>query len=240
MGKLSAEMRRLMEMKNFSPHTVSSYLLQMKLFFEHSKLRPEELNEDSIMSYLYYMRKKKNSSTSTIQVAYSAIKFFMNFVLDKQIDFKRIPFPKKDKKLPVVLSAEEVKTILNIINNPKHKSIVMTAYATGLRLSEIRHLKVLDIDSKRMQIHVRQGKGKKDRFALLSPCLLKQLRMYYKICKPAIWLFPGKDDDQPICSMSVQRMFNNTKKKPASIKRSAFTPCVTVSPPISWNPALTW
>ena len=125
------------------------------------------------------------------------------------------------------------------IDNLKHKSIVMTAYSSGLRLSEIRYLKLTDIDSKRMQIHVRSGKGKKDRFSLLAPSLLKQLRIYYKTCKPQSWLFPGKEDNNPICSMSIQRMFKNAKKKPKSLNQPAFIPCATVLPPTCWNPALT-
>ncbi|HEM48791.1 MAG TPA: integrase [Caldithrix sp.] len=239
MGKLSAKMRQLMEMRNFSSHTISSYLLQVKLLIKYVNQPPENITEDHIIEYLYYMRSNKKSTSSTIHVAYCAIKYFYLSVLGKNLNFNRIPFPKKEKKLPIVLAPEEIKSIIDNIDNLKHKSIVMTAYSSGLRLSEIRYLKLTDIDSKRMQIHVRSGKGKKDRFSLLAPSLLKQLRIYYKTCKPQSWLFPGKEDNNPICSMSIQRMFKNAKKKPKSLNQPAFIPCATVLPPTCWNPALT-
>lgn len=240
MGRLSFKMRKLMELKNFSPHTVSSYLLQTKLFIEHIDILPENISENAVIDYLYYLRKEKNVSTSTIHVVYSALKFFCISVLEKEIDFQQVPFPKKEKRLPVVLASQEIKSILEVTENQKHKSIIMTAYSSGLRLSEIRHIKLHDIDSKRMQIRVQQGKGKKDRYALLPPSLLKQLRLYYGIYKPSLWLFPGKEQNKPLCSMSIQRMFNKVKKKPALLNQPPFIPCGTALPRIFWNPALTW
>ena len=125
---------------------------------------------------------------------------------------------KRDRKLPVVLSQDELKTLFSCVNNSKHRLILMTAYSAGLRLHEVTHLRVSDIDSKRMT--VQQGKGKKDRYTLLSPALLQQLRIYWKQHRPHPWLFPGRDKNTPLSDASVQRAFKLAGDK-AGIRKKA-------------------
>jgi integrase/recombinase XerD len=114
----------------------------------------------------------------------------------------------------VVLSHSEVKAIFDVIANLKHRVIIMTTYSGGLRVSEVAHLRVCDIDSKRMQIRVDQGKGKKDRYTLLSPALLEHLRTYWRYYHPTTWLFPGSHNDKPIDITTIQKVFKLAKKKP--------------------------
>jgi site-specific recombinase XerD len=126
---------------------------------------------------------------------------------------EKIPRPKTEHKLPIVLSTTEVKSIIEAPANLKHKTILMALYSTGCRLSEVTHLKVTDIDSKRMQVRVEQGKGKKDRYTLLSETLLITLRDYWRKYIPKTWLFFGYDKDNPLTVTSIQRAFKDAKKK---------------------------
>ena len=124
-----------------------------------------------------------------------------------------IPRTKKPKRLPQVLAREEVKSLINSLENVKHKCILMTTYSGGLRVSETAHLRVSDIDSKRMMIRVNQGKGRKDRYTILSPANLKWLRDYYRQCRPGERLFPGYDKERPISVRTVEKIFDNAKHK---------------------------
>jgi site-specific recombinase XerD len=137
----------------------------------------------------------------------SAMRFLYRVTLKRGWAIPEIPYPKKERKLPVVLTRAEVIEFLGSVGNLKHRSLLTTAYASGLRVSEATHLKVTDIDSARMVIHVRQGKGRKDRLVPLSKNLLLLLREYWKAARPKTWLFPGKEGkDAPITSRSVDRV----------------------------------
>ncbi len=232
MAKYYARMLKLMELKNYSPNTITTYLLRMKHFSEHHRGCLEELSEEDIINYLHYLRKEQKVSTSTVHVAHSVIRFFYRSVLEKELDFSKIPFPKSERKLPVVLDIQEIKNLLDVADNLKHKTILMTAYSCGLRISEITHLQPADIDSKRMHIFVKKGKGKKDRYVVLCESLLNQLRLYYKNYKPGNWLFPGEDKNKPISRVAIQRTFKKYKKKPVLPNRLPSTPYAIAMPPI--------
>ncbi|MEZ6230978.1 MAG: phage integrase N-terminal SAM-like domain-containing protein [Candidatus Brocadiaceae bacterium] len=180
MGKLREQMVEEMELRNFSPKTIKAYLGHMVAFTRLLGKSPAEMGEGEVRRYLQYLRKEKRVSWSNINIAYSALKFFYVETLLREFAIKKIPRPKGEKKLPVVLSLSEVKEIFDVIANMKHRVILMTTYSGGFRVSEVAHLKVTDIDSKRMQIRVDQGKGKKDRYTLLSPALLEHLRTYWR------------------------------------------------------------
>ena len=147
-------------------------------------------------------------------------RFFYVEILHRQWHVDKIPRPKAEKKLPVVLSCDEVKRIFAEVSDFKHRMILMTIYSGGLRVSETANLKVSDIDSSRMQIRVDQGKGKKDRYTLLSERLLKDLRRYYMIYRPGEWLFPGRVDDKPISVSTIQNAFKQAKQR-AGIRKPA-------------------
>jgi site-specific recombinase XerD len=227
MGELKEKMLRRMELKNFSKRTIGLYLYHMQRYVRYYRKSPAELGKEEIETYLYFLLKQKASSSAMAQ-AYSALKFFYSNCLERPWELKKIPRPKAEKKLPVVLSPAEVKGIFNQITNKKHKTILMIIYSAGLRLSEALSLKLKAIDSNRMQIRVEQGKGRKDRYTLLSGVMLSKLRDYYREYKPVEWLFPGRGN-KPVCNSTVQRVFSRAKKKPEFIKRLQYIHSGTVS-----------
>jgi site-specific recombinase XerD len=226
MGELREKMLRRMELKNFSKKTIKLYLYHMKKFVRYYGESPERLGKDDIERYLHSLLQSKTSSSGMAQ-AYSAIKFFYSDCLEKPWELKKIPRPKTEKKLPVVLAPEEVKSILHQVTNIEYKTILMIIYSAGLRLSEALNLKLEDIDSKRMEIRVEQGKGKKDRYTILSDVMLSKLREYYKeywqkfTNKSVKWLFPGRGDYR-VSNSTVQRVFGKAKKKWGSRKMSQY------------------
>lgn len=184
MTKLREEFIRDMELKNFSPKTQQSYIRHVTSFAKHYNKSPELLDTEEIKAYLHYLISERNMSKSYVNQVYSGSKFLYETTLTRPWDMKKIPRAKKEKKLPQVLTQEEVKAILASIKNLKHKAILATIYAASLRVSEVVNLKISDIDSANMQIRVRHGKGSKDRLALLSEENLKILRDYFKYFRP--------------------------------------------------------
>ena len=168
MGKLKDKMKMDMELKNFSVRTVKTYLGCVEKFAAHYGKSPEDLGQEDIRNYLHYLQKDRELATSSINQAYGALKFLYVTTLGRNWDSLSIPRGKNPKKLPVVLSQGEINSIFSEVRNLKHQAILMTIYSGGLRLNEATHLKVSDIDSKRMMIHIDRGKGNKDRYTLLG------------------------------------------------------------------------
>lgn len=207
MGQLREKMVMMMELRHFSHKTKQSYLGYMKKFACYYGKSPVELGEDAITKFLYHLVEEEHLSYSYLRGAYSAFKFFYKFVLQRDWDVKRIPRAKKESKLPVILNHDEIKKILYCTKNLKHRAILMITYSSGLRVSETSHLRVSDIDSKRMQVRVEQGKGRKDRYTVLSEKNLTLLREYWKLYRPVYWLFEGQDPAKPINASTIQRVF---------------------------------
>jgi site-specific recombinase XerD len=147
------------------------------------------------------------------------LRFFYRVTLKKSEAQFAIPHARQPQKLPPILAREEIEALLQKTVNPKHRAILTVAYGAGLRLNEIRHLKLSDVDSARMTLRVEQGKGAKDRYSLLSPRLLAELRGYWRAYRPAHWLFPGKAPAQPISETSVQRIFDAAKERAGITKQ---------------------
>jgi site-specific recombinase XerD len=209
-----------LELKNFSPKTVSCYLACMVHFVRHYGRSAEEMGADEIRNYLYFLMKKKKASQSAINQAYSAMKFFYETTLEREWNGIKIPRLKNRKKLPVVLSKDEVLCLLESLTNLKHRAILATIYSGGLRVGEATRLKVSDIDSKRMMIRVQGGKGNKDRYTLLGNRALIDLRQYWMASRPVDWLFPGSEPVNPISIASVQRVFKQALNR-TGIKKKA-------------------
>ena len=209
MGELKERMKKDMELRNFSERTIKSYLGWMKNYTLHYGKSPEKLGHDDIRSYLYYLLKGKNAAQSTMNQAYSALNFFYVKTLGRPWNGDKIPRSKVPKKLPSVLSKEEVQLIFSATKNLKHRAILMTIYSGGLRLSEATHLKVTDLDSQRMMIKVR-GKGNKERYTLLGEKALEILRSYWTVYHPTDYLFPSKKPDQPQDASTLQKAFKNS------------------------------
>lgn len=220
MGRLHDQMKMDLELKNYSPKTRSSYLACVRSFAFHFGQSPEAMGDNEIREYLHFLIKEKKASQSAINQAYSALKFFYQTTLERDWNGLKIPRIKTGKRLPVVLSKEEVQAIFSATKNLKHKALLMTIYSAGLRLSEAAHLKVSDIDSKRMTIRIRQGKGNKDRYTLLARCTLDILHSYWKEYRPLDWLFPGNPKENSISSRTIQKVFENALPR-AGIKKEA-------------------
>ncbi|MCL0034458.1 site-specific integrase [Dehalococcoidia bacterium] len=220
MGRLYDEMKMDLELKNYSPKTRSCYLACVKNFALHFRQAPDRMGESEIREYLHFLIKEKRASQSAINQAYSALKFFYQTTLERDWNGLRIPRIRTGKRLPAVLSQQEIRAIFSATRNLKHKSLLMTIYSAGLRLSEAAHLKVSDVDSQRMTIRIRHGKGDKDRYSLLAECTLDILRNYWREYRPVDWLFPGNPKDMPISSRSIQKVFEKALHE-AGIKKKA-------------------
>lgn len=220
MGKLREQMKMDLKLKGYSPKTQAAYLGYMKNFVRYFGRSPAKMGEKEIREYLYHLVTEKDLGDSSINSAYSALKFFYKTTLGRDWNVAKIPRRKSEKRLPVVLDGSEIKQLFAVTTNLKHRALLMTTYSAGLRVSETAHLKVSDVDSKRMQLRVAQGKGKKDRYALLSSVTLNLLRDYWRQYRPFSWLFPGGSPDRPISTRSIQKIFEKAKRK-AGIKKPA-------------------
>ena len=203
---LRQRMTEDMRVRNLAPNTQTSYVQQVSLFARHFNKSPELLGPEEIRTYQLYLTDEKKLAPSSILIAVAALRFVYKVSLKKGWTVEDvIPAPKKPEKLPVVLSPEEVLQFLDCVGSIKHRAILTTCYAAGLRISEAIHLKPIDIDKQRMVIRVEQGKGQKDRYVMLSPKLLEILRNYWRAARPAgEWIFEGDIAAQPINRSSVE------------------------------------
>jgi len=220
MGKLRDQMEMDMRLRRFSPKTIACYLACMKGVAKHFRKSPAELGDEEIRAYLHYLMEERKVSQSVLVQTYSALKFFFEKTLQKQWNAFRIPRCKQRRKLPGVLTREEVESILSVTKNLKHRAILMTIYSSGLRIGEATRLKVSDIDSGRMMLRVNEGKGLKDRYTLLGERNLEMLRRYWKTYRPLEWLFPGRNASGPVSISAIQRVFKTSLEK-AGIKKKA-------------------
>lgn len=212
MSELRCKMKADLELKGYSPKTLSSYIKRVEGFANYFGKSPDDLGEDEIKEYLHHLITLQRSD-SCVNDVYSALKFLYTVTLQKDWNNLRIPRTKMRKRLPEVLATSEIKALLQATTNLKHRTILMTIYAAGLRVSEAATLRVNDIDSKRMLIRVRQGKGNKDRYTILSEVNLSLLRTYWKEYRPKTWLFPGITANKPITTRTIQKVFQMGKEK---------------------------
>jgi site-specific recombinase XerD len=185
--------------RNYAAATVEIYVRCVAQLAQHFGTSPDLLGPEQIRDYLIFLIRRRRVSWSVFNQTVCALRFFYQTTLAREWMVEYIPFPKQEKKLPVVLSRQEIAAFFRAIKNLKHRTIVMTIYATGLRVSEALQLVATDIDSRRMLLRVGQGKGRKDRYVPLSPTLLETLRSYWKRYRPEKWLFPGQT---PQCQLS--------------------------------------
>jgi integrase/recombinase XerD len=204
---------RLLQQKRYSKSTIKTYLSYFKQFqeyFHNSNL--DGISEYQINSYILELLNQYEISTSQQNQRISAIKFYYEKVLGRARGYYKLERPKKERKLPTILTKSEVQLLLGSIKNLKHKCILTTIYSAGLRRSELINLKVVDIDSKRKLIKIRGAKGKKDRYTLLSDKLIEVLRRYYMVYRPYDWLFEGQNRGQYSASSIAKILFKAVKK----------------------------
>lgn len=205
MTPLRQRMTEDMRVRNFSPVTIKLYIDAVAKFAKFFHQSPTSLGPDEVRTYQLYLINEKKASWSAFNIAVSALRFLYVVSMEKDWAFKKIPYAKKPKTKPVILSLEEVCSFIKTFVNLKHRVLVMLAYSTGMRISEVLHLRICDIDSKRMMIRVEQGKGQKDRYVPLSPTLLQWLRLYWKVARPTFYLFPGRVPGRPLTRESVHK-----------------------------------
>jgi integrase/recombinase XerD len=192
MTTLRRRMIEDMQVRSLSSHTQDAYVQQVSQFARHFNRSPEVLGPEEIRSYQVYLRNERKLAPSSIIIAVAALRFLYKITLHEDWDLEEvIPTPKMPQKLPIVLSPEEVLQFLGSVRSIKHRTILTICYAAGLRVSEAVCLKITDIDSQRMVIRVEQGKGRMDRYVMLSPKLLQTLREWWRVERPKGWLFPG-------------------------------------------------
>lgn len=194
-----------MQVRHMAPKTIRAYLDHIAKFAHFFNQSPERLGPEDVRRYQLHLLHERHVSWSTFNQAVCALRFLYRITLHKDWAISHIPFPRTERKLPVVLSPAEVLHFLSSITSLKYRAILMTAYGAGLRLSEVTHLRVSDIDSQRMVIRVRQGKGRTDRYVMLSPVLLQLLRRYWQAARSSTWLFPSRLPERPISPSAVQR-----------------------------------
>src|SRR5690606_2147785 len=201
-----------MQIRNYSARTVVSYIHCIERLSVYYKRSPDLLSIEQIKSYLHYCVVEKKESASTLNQVISAIRMLFMDVLQRKWEPIKLKRPRGEKQLPVVLSTQEVSMLLEGVKNVKHRLILITAYSAGLRINEVRCLQPSDIDSDRMQIRVKNGKGKKDRFTLLSSRTLDQLRIYYKVFRPRKYLFDGRQPGEAMHVRMLGHIFNRAVK----------------------------
>jgi len=207
-----AETEKIMTLKAFARSTVTTYKSELVHFFKYFEKKPvEQISKTEIENYIYFMIKRfKISKTKQNQII-NAIKCYFEHVLGKDRTLYTIQRPKKDLKLPNVLSKDDISKLLGSIENLKHKTILTTIYSAGLRISELSNLRIEDIDSSQGIIFIKAAKGKKDRHSILSPVLLNLLRIYYKKYRPSYWLFEGQTGGK-YSSSSIQKILRKAVK----------------------------
>jgi site-specific recombinase XerD len=211
-----------LQRRNYSPETVRLYLSAVKHFASYFGKRPDHLGSEQLRQYQLYLLNERKLSVGTVIAQTSAIRFFFLKVLRRPYREVDLVYPKRPERLPVILSEEEVARLIESARTSYHRVILMTLYGTGLRREELCRLKVTDVDSQRMVIHVRQGKGNKDRDVTLSPRLLEVLRDYWKWRKPKTFLFPSpyrSQTERPIDSKTVWYAVREAARR-AGIKKT--------------------
>jgi site-specific recombinase XerD len=193
-----------LQLRNYAPRTVSTYVAAVAHFARHFNRSPESLGPEHVREYQLHLLARKASWSRFNQVA-CALRFLYSVTLRRKDVVEMVPYGKKVRSLPCVLSTDEVARLFAAATNPRDRMILQTAYAAGLRVSEVVRLRVADVDSSRMTLHVRCAKGRKDRFVPLSPVLLGLLRDYWRQHRPRTWLFPGGKPGGHLSIGNVQR-----------------------------------
>lgn len=212
MTPLRKQMIRELELQRKSACTIKQYILAVRHLARHFDRPPDAISVEEIRDYLHYLIHERKLAFNTCNQRLAAFKFLYRQVLARKDFDLRVPF-KRPGRLPEPLSRREVARLIDAALNRKHRVLLMTAYAGGLRVSELVHLRPEDIHSERMLIRVNQGKGRKDRYTLLSPRLLSELRCYWREYRPGKWLFPRRDGTGPMPPGSAGQIYTNTRRR---------------------------
>ena len=217
---IGREITEHLKLKGYSPKTIKAYRNSVIRFLSLAGKSPEEITNEDIKNYMLHLLDERESSHSYVNQALSAVKIYFKEVCHRNDISFNLPRPKKQKTLPEILSKEEVARILSCVQNSKHKAILYLVYSSGLRVGEVVRLRIGDLDPERMLLRVEQGKGRKDRYTLLSPVALAAVNKYIAREEPEDWLFPGGSEGSFLTERSVQNVFRDACEK-AGITKAA-------------------
>ena len=235
MSELRQQMLADLRIRNYAERTQEIYIGRVAEMARHFKRSPEELTKEEVRGYLRYLKEERRVSRSAFAQAVGGLRFLYRVTLDRAELIPHIPYPRLKRRHPVVLSAEEVVRLLRATPNLKHRTVAMVLYGAGLRITEALALELRDVDSARMVLTVRHGKGDRDRQVALSSVLLEALRVYWRVYRPSSWLFPGQKADQPMGPSTIQRAVKAARlkakiPKPATPHTLRHTTVEAVSP----------
>ena len=213
MGKFRDAMSDAMALRGLALRTQGAYLHWIRRLVKFSRVTPDQLTAEQVRAFLLDLVQERKLSFSSFNQALNAARFFFLEVLRKPFVVEGLRFQRPARTLPVVMSDEEVRRLLAAAVSLRDRALLETAYATGMRLGEVIHLLLTDIDSQRMVIRVEQGKGRKDRYVMLSASLLETLRAYWRSEKPKTILFPGKGGKEPLHPTSAQKAFQRARER---------------------------
>lgn len=208
MGKFRDAMSDAMALRGLAPRTQGAYLHWIRRLVKFCRVAPDQLTTEHVRTFQLYLTQERKLSFSSFNQALNAARFFFIEVLRQPFVVEGLRFQRPARTLPVVMNDEEIRRLLAGGVSLRDRALLEMAYATGMRLGEITNLRVTDIDSERMVIRVEQGKGRKDRYVMLSASLLETLRAYWRLKKPATILFPGKSGKEPLHPTSLQKAFH--------------------------------
>jgi integrase/recombinase XerD len=211
------ELRRRMDddmvVRGMAKRTREAYLAAVTALAKYYRRSPDQMSDDEVQAYLLHLIRDRHRSWNTCHIVVHGLRFLYHTTLKREPTTFSIPTMRQPVKLPVILSREDVERVMAHTPNLKHRTMLLTTYAAGLRLNEVLHLRVTDIDSARMTIRVEQGKGGKDRYTVLSAQLLEALRAYWRVARPTTWLFPSARHPKPMDPSALQRAYEQAKRR---------------------------
>ncbi len=220
MRKLQEQMKADLFLKRYSPHTTRAYLHCIRNFAKYFMRPPAEMGEAEVRQFILHLAQERKVSASVHGTHVTALKFLYRITLRRPEVVERLPYPKRPQTLPKVLTMQEVLALFTAMKSDKYKAILAIAYGAGLRVSEVCALKPTDIDSQRMLIHVRRGKGKKDRYVLFGETMLTLLREYYQNARrKGDYLFPGQKPQNPLSPTAIRHVLQKVASQPGLSKK---------------------
>jgi site-specific recombinase XerD len=213
MSELRRKMLADLRVRNYADRTQAIYIARVAEMAGHFGRSPDRISREEVRDYLRYLVSERGVSRSAYVQTTAALRFLYRATLDRPEMVPHLPYPRQKRRQPVVLSQGEVARLLEALPNLKHRTVAMTQYGAGLRISEALRLQLRDIDSDRMVITVRHGKGDVDRQVILSKVLLGALRKYWRAYKPGCWLFPGKNPEAPLTATTIQHAIQAARRR---------------------------
>lgn len=222
MGVLRDAMNEALALRGLAPKTREIYVSWVERLLKHSRVAPDKLTGAEVRAYLLYLTQERKLAFATFNQALHALRFFFVEVLLRPFEVGNLRYQRPPRRLPVVLSGAEVLRLLAAADSLRDRALLETAYSTGMRLGEVTRLLISDIDSQRMTVRVAQGKGRKDRYVMLSESLLPTLRAYWRESKPRRYLFPGHEAEVPLHVSAAQKAFGKAKQRAGISKPISF------------------